>query len=157
MNRKSLLILASSLLLAGGAAMAQNPPSPAATPTQHAMKHHMHGAMHMGHHRHGFGHGRMMMAGPSGAVIADLAGIERIYRVSGKTRELVPLYQDVLSKTQDPRVRNYVYRHLARAQMQPGDSAAAVATLRKSLDENLQRLKLRDQKIAAWKAKHAQS
>jgi hypothetical protein len=153
MNRKSLLAGIAGLLIAGGGsfAMAQNAPAAAPTPapsTQNAAKpdmpmHRMR-MMHRGEHRGMHGH-RMHghRFGPGGAVIADLHKIERLYMQSGKASQLPALYDDVLARTQDARVRNYVYARLARAQSRPANTDAAIATLRKSLDENLTRLNQR--------------
>ncbi|MHB8584151.1 MAG: hypothetical protein ACYDAV_12975 [Gammaproteobacteria bacterium] len=78
--------------------------------------------------------------GPAGAAIMDLKAIQRLYRFEGRRRDLVGLYHDVLSKTQNPEVRNYAYDHLARAEIKLTNTNQAVATLRQSLDENLARL-----------------
>lgn len=75
--------------------------------------------------------------GPGSPVIGDLNALERVYRDAGRSKELPALYNDVLSKTQDPRVRTYVYHQLARVQQAPTNADQAIATLRKSLDENL--------------------
>jgi hypothetical protein len=74
---------------------------------------------------------------PGSAVISDLHALERLYMRTGRAKELPALYNDVLAKSQDPAVRTYVYHHLARAQMAPSNPDQAIATLRKSLDENL--------------------
>ena len=73
------------------------------------------------------------------ATIFDLRAIERLYRSSGKTSALPSLYRDVLARTHNPSVRNYIYLRLARAQTAPSNADAAIATLRQSLDENLGR------------------
>lgn len=89
---------------------------------------------------HGFDHpgfGRPDFEGPGSPVIEDLQALERVYRESGRSKDLTALYNDVLTKTQDPRVRTYVYHHLARIQSAPANTDQAIATLRKSLDENL--------------------
>ncbi len=75
--------------------------------------------------------------GPGSAVISDLHELEHLYMMTGRTKELPALYNDVLAKSQDPAVRTYVYHHLARAQLVPSNPDQAIATLRKSLDENL--------------------
>lgn len=77
---------------------------------------------------------------PAYAVIMDLHGIARLDRMNGHSTELPALYQHVLDTTQNPRVRHYAYLQLARSQMKPADAAQALATLRKSLDEDLARL-----------------
>lgn len=84
--------------------------------------------------RPGFGPG---VEGPQSPIINDLNALDRLYRQSGRVKELPALYNDVLSKTQDPRVRDYVYHQLARAQAAPANTDQAITTLRKSLDENL--------------------
>ena len=76
--------------------------------------------------------------------------------VSGRSKELPALYNDVLAKSQNPMVRDYVYRHLARAQMQPQNPDAAIATMRKSLDENLAQDQKRHQEMEQFKARMAQ-
>lgn len=151
MQRKLLLsTLAAVLIAGGGMALAQTAPStpapaPQATPMpMHgtgAMRQHpgmrggMHGGMHGGmRHRMGRHHG------PAGAVIGDLRQMSRLYIMDGKIRQLEQLYKDVLGKTQNPMVRTYVSRKLARLQARPRDTGAALATLRRSLDENLKRL-----------------
>lgn len=88
----------------------------------------------------GFDHpgiGRPGFEGAGSPVIDDLQALERLYRESGRSKDLTALYNDVLAKTQDPRVRTYVYHHLAHVQSAPVNTDQAIATLRKSLDENL--------------------
>ena len=88
----------------------------------------------------GFGRpglGRMGFDAPDSPVIGDLRALEHLYREGGRAKELPALYNDVLSKSQDPRVRTYVYHQLARLQSAPASTDQAIATLRKSLDENL--------------------
>ena len=70
-------------------------------------------------------------------MIGDLRGLERLYQQAGRSKELTALYHDVLARSQNPRVRNYVYHRLARLQAQPANVDQAIATLRKGLDENL--------------------
>jgi hypothetical protein len=50
-------------------------------------------------------------------------------------------------------VRDYAYRHLARAQMQPQNTDAAIATMRKSLDESLAQDQKRHAEMEAFKAR----
>lgn len=75
--------------------------------------------------------------GPESPVISDLRALERLYTTQGRVKELPALYNAVLAQSQDPRVRTYVYHQLARTQMAPANADQAIATLRKSLDENL--------------------
>ncbi|WP_175148046.1 hypothetical protein [Paraburkholderia ultramafica] len=95
-------------------------------------------------------HGAMgSMMGPRGpgfAVINDLEQLRRLYAMSGHPGEIIAVYHDVLSKTQDPMLRHYIYDSLAREQLKPANPEQAIATLRTSLSEDL---------AAANKAPHA--
>jgi hypothetical protein len=126
-----------ALLAAGAAtfAMAQDQ-APPASPTPMAGPHAMHGPRPHGDWKPDM-HGMHGMHGEDIGVIADLRELERLYRQAGRSKDLVALYNDVLAKSQDPRVRAYAYHHLARAQAQPANLDAAIATLRKGLDEDL--------------------
>lgn len=166
MPRKTLLASTLALLIAGAASLAlaqdrpATPPDPAATPMAAGpgarFPYGMRGSRDMpgpddrrGPRMHG--HDR----GPAnGGVIADLRALEHLYMQSGRTKELPALYKEVLAKSQDPRVREYAYHHLARAQMRPVHVDEAIATLRKSLDENLaneaRRRAQREQMRSRW-------
>ncbi len=78
--------------------------------------------------------------GPPQEVIHTLMEMERLYREQGRNKEVVALYQDVLGRTRDPLVRHFAYEAIVRAQLQPADTDKALATLRQSLDDSLQRL-----------------
>jgi hypothetical protein len=78
--------------------------------------------------------------GPAQEVIHTLVEIERLYRTQGRNKDVLGLYQDVLGRTKDPLVRHFAYEAIAHAQEQPADTDKAVATLKQSLDESLQRL-----------------
>ncbi|MHB1058647.1 MAG: hypothetical protein ACYC0F_12300 [Rhodanobacter sp.] len=156
MHRKTLLVSALAVLIAGSASfvMAQNAPPP---PAPHAMAgksmrilpgdHDR--AMRM--HRFDRGHG--------GGVIDDLHGLERLYMQAGRSREMAAVYNDVLAKSQDPQVRDYVYQRLARLQAQPANLDQAIGTLRKALDESLaNEAKMRaerEQMRATWQQRRA--
>jgi len=153
-----------TLLATGAAAMAQTaapaaPAQPAAAPTQAtasawhhdgmppmAGMHHLH-QMHDMHRDHDSG------------VIGDLHGLEHLYGQSGRSKEMIAVYQNVLARSQDPHVRDYVYHHLARLQAQPASVDQAIATLRKALDENLANEATlrarREQMRAGWQAHRA--
>ncbi|HZR35271.1 MAG TPA: hypothetical protein VFA75_07830 [Nevskia sp.] len=78
--------------------------------------------------------------GPPREVIHTLLEIERLYREQGRSKEVVALYQDVLARTRDPMVRHFAYDAIVRSQLQPADTDKALATLKQSLEESLQRL-----------------
>jgi hypothetical protein len=175
MQRKTLIASAASLLLAGSAAFAyaqdatpQAPSAPAArsapagAPAGQGPKwgHHGHDGQ-WGRDGRGGEHGRGEWAKhgrdkEQGGVIGDLHSLERLYVLTGRSKELPALYNEVLAKSQNPRVRDYAYRHLARAQMQPTNADAAISTLRKSLDENLAQDQKRHQEMEAFKARMQQ-
>ena len=88
----------------------------------------------------GPGFGPLVPPGPPQEVIHTATEIEHLYREQGRPREVIALYQDILAKARDPLVRGFAYEALARAQQQPVDTDKAIATLRQSLGESLQRL-----------------
>ena len=135
MHRKTLLASALAVLMAGSASfvMAQTtPPPPPAAPHAVVSKdiRMIRGDRDHGMRMHGFDHQRS-------GVIGNLHELERLYERAGRSKEMTAVYNDVLAKSQDPRVRDYVYQRLARLQAQPANLDQAIATLRKGLDENL--------------------
>ncbi|KZC16752.1 hypothetical protein RHOFW510R12_12905 [Rhodanobacter sp. FW510-R12] len=134
MHRKTLFASALAVLIAGSASfvMAQNTPPPPSAPHAVASRdmHVIRGDRGHGMRMHGFDHRRS-------GVIGDLRGLERLYMQAGRSKEMASVYNDVLARSQDPRVRDYVYHRLARLQAQPANVDQAIATLRKGLDENL--------------------
>ncbi|MDE2307187.1 MAG: hypothetical protein KGJ97_02715 [Xanthomonadaceae bacterium] len=161
MSHQTLLASVLAAVLAGSVtlAMAQDRPAPPPAPAPHGMA--MHGPATHGGDRHAMRMDRFDFAGPRNSVIGDLHGLERLYILSGRSKDLAALYNEVLAKSQDPRVRDYAYRHLARLQARPANVDQAIATLRKGLDESLaneakmhaEREKLR----VAWMQRHAEA
>ncbi|HET6552858.1 MAG TPA: hypothetical protein VFG49_04900 [Dyella sp.] len=150
MQRKSLLASALALLVAGSATFAtaqdaapKAPPAPVAKASPsapHMAPDGMPGGRGPGFDRAGFrgpGFAGPGFGGPDSPVIEDLRALEHLYKDSGRSKDLPALYNDVLAKSQDPRVRTYAYHQLARVQSAPANTDQAIATLRKSLDENL--------------------
>ena len=128
------LALALGLVVASAA----EPPAPGMAPPPPAqawMHGPGHGGMHHGMH-HGM-HGRMMMMGPRGAAIRDMLALEHLYRAQGHVGAVATLYRSVLARSQDPLLRNFAYARLARAELAPRDTGAAIKTLHQALDENL--------------------
>ncbi|KAA1011034.1 hypothetical protein FVF58_16695 [Paraburkholderia panacisoli] len=122
--------LAAILGVAAMATFAQEAPPPAAQ---------MHGEPQRGDGAppHGAMGPMMGARGPSFAVINDLEQLRRLYAMSGHPGDIVAVYHDVLSKTQDPMLRHYIYDSLAREQLKPANPEQAIATLRTSLAEDL--------------------
>lgn len=138
MPRKTLLVTTLALLLGGAAsiALAQTTPPPSgATPATTAQKT-AHGGRAMHHRDMGMRY-HQRNRGEHGGVMGSLRALERLYRDAGRTNELNALYNDVLAKSQNPRVRNYVYMKQADLQARPANVDQAIGTLRKALDENL--------------------
>ena len=141
MHRKTLLVSTLAVLMAGSTAfaVAQDAPTPPPPPGEQAMPGMHQRAMDGRQHgdRHHGGMEQRGLEGRRGGVIGDLRALEHLYMRAGRSKELPALYNDVLAKSQDPRVRDYVYHQMARAQMQPTNMDAAIATMRKGLDESL--------------------
>lgn len=126
------LALALGLVVAGAA----EPPAPGMAsppPAQSWMHHPDHGGMRPGM-RHAM-HGPMMS--PRGAAIRDMLALEHLYRAQGHIDAVATLYRDVLARSRDPLLRNFAYARLARAELAPRNTGAAILTLRQALDENL--------------------
>ena len=171
MQRKTLLASAASILLAGSAAFAYAqdaaPPAPTAPAAANAQPAPAKGGPKWGHGGPGGEHGprgdrdrgdwgHHGRGREEGGVIGDLRSLERIYVMTGRSKELPALYNEVLAKSQNPRVRDYAYSHLARAQMQPSNPDAAIATLRKSLDESLAQDQKRHEAMEAFRQQRMQ-
>lgn len=77
--------------------------------------------------------------GPGFDVINDLEQLRRLYTLAGRPDDILPVYHEVLEKSHNPEVRRFAYDELAREQLKPADPAAAIATLRASLNEDLAR------------------
>ena len=125
-----------ALVLGLVVASAAEPPAPGMTaPPAQAW---MHGPGHGGM-RHGMHPGMRgpMMMGPRGAAIHDMLALEHLYRAQGHVEAVATLYRSVLARSQDPLLRNFAYARLARAELAPRDTGAAILTLRQALDENL--------------------
>ncbi len=151
MHHPTLLVSTLAVLIAGSAAPAMAQQAPPPPPAAHAMPV-MHGSPGNRHGHDMWLHGSHDLRG---GVIGDLRGLDRLYRMAGRSKDMAAVYREVLAKSQDPRVRDYAYRQLARLQALPAHVDQAIATLRKGLDESLaneakmraEREKMRD----AWK------
>jgi len=133
MTRLSLIAPALALLLAAPLAVSQQASPAQPAPVAKAQPMPRHAAAPMDHAMHR----RFMERGHGMGAMADLRSLERLYREAGRDREMTAIYQDVLAKSQDPRLRTYAYHQLARLQARPANIDQAAATLRKSLTENL--------------------
>ncbi len=84
---------------------------------------------------------RVIAQDPAMATVINLRALERATRRDGKPDEVLAIYRDVLTRTQDPLVRNFAHYRIARLEMRDDDARAALAALRANLDENLARLR----------------
>jgi hypothetical protein len=134
MTRHNLIAPALALLLAAPLALSQqaSPAQPAPVAKTQPMPRHAGAPVDHAMHRRFMEYGHGM-----GGAMADVRSLERLYRQAGREGEMTAIYQDVLAKSQDPRLRTYAYHQLARLQARPANIDQAAATLRKSLTENL--------------------
>jgi hypothetical protein len=72
--------------------------------------------------------------------VRNLHELERLYLIDGRAQEIIPMYRDLLQRTENPAVRQFAYQRIARYELKPGDVGKSITTLRQSLDENLKRL-----------------
>lgn len=163
MHHKTLFAATLALLMAGSSAviLAQDAPPPAAAGAMQGKGMMGPGAMHGDRHNAGMDHRGMWQHGDRdahGSVISYLRGLERLYLMTGHSKSMAAVYNDVLAKSQDPRVRDYAYQHLARLQARPSNVDQAIATMRKGLDESLAHdAKMRaerEQMRHAWQQHH---
>lgn len=162
MHRKNLLAATLAILMAGSSAlvMGQDAPPPAAGAMQGKR---MMGpaAQHGASKGPGMDDRGMWQRGgrdAHGGVVSYLRGLERLYMMSGRSKDMAAVYNDVLAKSQDPRIRDYAYQHLARLQARPSNVDQAIATMRKGLDESLAREATmraeREKMRSVWKQRH---
>lgn len=74
-------------------------------------------------------------------VLYQLQQLEDIYKKQRNPEKIVSLYQDVLNKTSNQTVRNAATMKLSQIYKRLGRDGAAEELTRKSLEENLKRLK----------------
>ena len=72
--------------------------------------------------------------------LRNLRELERLYLIDGRAQEIPAMYRDVLTRTENPAVRQFAYHRIARYDLKPADVTTSIATLRQSLEESLQRL-----------------
>lgn len=78
---------------------------------------------------------------PALAAITQLRLMERIYLRQNQPKEADRMYREVLDRTQNTQVRNFVNFRLAKlAAWQPRNLDAAMVELKRGLDENLAKL-----------------
>ncbi|MEI7036120.1 hypothetical protein [Fulvimonas yonginensis] len=129
MPRHALLVPVLALLLASPVVLSQD--TPPASPSPRTLP--APARDPIGHRLH-----RLRMEhGPGMGVMSDLHALERLCRQTGREKELAGVYNEVLAKSQDPGLRTYAYHRLADLQATPANLDQAIATLRKSLSENL--------------------
>lgn len=76
------------------------------------------------------------------AVVRDLAALERLYRQQGKPASVDALYRELLKRTQNPTLRSFAERRLAKSAAHRGDFSSAESHLRASLNAGLNRAEL---------------
>jgi hypothetical protein len=79
---------------------------------------------------------------PARMAMRQMRWIERIYLRQNQPDAAQAMYRDVLTRTEDVALRNFANARLARlAVWQPRDLDAALAELRRGLDDNLARIR----------------
>lgn len=129
--RLTLALCTLALAVTSTASLAQAAPGPAAPPVPPP------GMPHFGHPGFGPPGFERQGFGSEWGVLQTLNELHRLYVESGRASELPALYNEVLGKTRNPRLRQALYQRLAQAELRPAHVDAAIATLRKSLDESL--------------------
>lgn len=143
MRRPMIALALAALLTAGSGVVLSSLPSaqaaaePAAGPASHESPRGGERGMRQGRRGGAFA---ARVSGPVQSTIRDLRALERLYLLDGRAKDIEGLYRDVLTKTQNPAVRQFAYGRIARNELRPANSGEAIATLRQSLDENLKRL-----------------
>jgi hypothetical protein len=135
-----ILALAGSTVLAIAAVAAHQSAAHAATPAATTATTAADTPARQGWHR---GRGERLAAlrnNPVFQTVRNLHELERLYLIDGRAQEIPALYRDVLSRTENPVVRQFAYQRIARNELKPGDVDKSIATLRLSLDESLKRL-----------------
>jgi hypothetical protein len=138
MQRKTLALFVATAMMLSGTAFVVTAEPAGDQPLPSARADANEGGQRGQAHRGG-GRGGMEIDPAARAAIMDLRAIDRLYGRSGRTKELPAFYRDVLTKTRNPMLRNFIYMRLARLETAPANTDQAIATLRQSLDENLKR------------------
>lgn len=77
---------------------------------------------------------------PELAVAIDMRKLEMIYRKTGQEAQVVAMYQDLLKRTEHPKLRAFAERRLKHAE-RVAHPEQAVAALRARIDEKLAKLR----------------
>ncbi|WP_150600837.1 hypothetical protein [Pandoraea fibrosis] len=75
--------------------------------------------------------------GPGFAAVRTIEEIAHLYRVGGHPENVLPFYRETLSQTRDPILRHHLREAIAREELKPADTSAAISTLRAQLSEDL--------------------
>lgn len=138
---RSMLAVAATAVLALGAMAVHHSAARAATPSvTPAAGAETSAPAPRGWHR---GRGERLAAlrdSPVFQTVRSLRELERLYLIDGRAQEILPMYRDLLQRTENPAVRQFAYQRIARYELKPGDVDKSIATLRQSLDESLKRL-----------------
>ncbi|MCI3203409.1 hypothetical protein DBA20_00320 [Pandoraea capi] len=84
--------------------------------------------------------------GPGFAAMRTIDEIAHLYRVGGHPENVLPFYRETLTQTRDPMLRHHLREAIAREELKPADTAAAITTLRAQLSEDLATLPAPDAK-----------
>ncbi|VVE83413.1 hypothetical protein [Pandoraea sputorum] len=83
---------------------------------------------------------------PGFAAVRTIEEIAHLYRVGGHPENVLPFYRETLTQTRDPMLRHHLRQAIAREELKPADTTAAIVTLRAQLSEDLAALPSPDAK-----------
>ncbi|WP_087686334.1 MULTISPECIES: hypothetical protein [unclassified Pandoraea] len=75
--------------------------------------------------------------GPAFGAMRTIDEIAHLYRVGGHPENVLPFYRETLTQTRDPLLRHHLREAIAREELKPSDTNAAISTLRAQLSEDL--------------------
>jgi hypothetical protein len=76
---------------------------------------------------------------PTKAALIQMHEIQEIYKKRGELRKVIPVYKDVLAKSDNPTIRAVAYMKLADTMKKLGETNEAIEVLREGLAESIQR------------------
>ena len=74
---------------------------------------------------------------PEHATLIQMNSLEDIYKEKGDLAAMVPVYRDIVQKSENPVVRRMARMRLADALKETGQSSAAIEVLRESIDDTI--------------------
>lgn len=83
---------------------------------------------------------------PEMAALIQMHEIQEIYKNRGQLREVIPIFKNVLAKSQNPTIRTMAYMKLADTMKKLGETDRAISLLEAGLQESIERAARADRK-----------